>query len=98
MEIKRSELEKIKERFELVHDKLQIVKDTIVQDMSSIRDEIKQLETLIEADILATIKNEQKKHIDPKFCQHVNKKLDVHNNAETLVCTDCNLLLSFKQL
>jgi len=98
MEIKRSVLEGIRDRLEESKLDLQKVKDDVVFQIKHVSEDIKLLSTIIEQDILDTIKKEQKKHIDPKFCQHVNKKKDTHQNAETVTCTDCNQLLVFKQL
>ena len=98
MEIKRSVLEGIKDRLIETKLDLQKIKDDVVFQMKHIDKDINLLETMIEQDILDKIKKEQKKHIDPKFCQHVNKKVENHNNAEVVTCVDCNQLLVFKQL
>jgi hypothetical protein len=98
MEIKRSVLEGIRDRLEETKLDLQKIKDDVVFQMKHVSEDIKLLSTMIEQDILDTIKKAQKKHIDPKFCTHANKKVEVLNNAEVVTCVDCNQLLVFKQL
>lgn len=99
MKISRSSLTEMKERFEDRKEVLSNVLNAVQELISEVTKEIKELDTMIEQDILDTIKAQKpKKLIDPKFCQHANKKKEQHGNAETVKCTDCNLLLSFKQL
>lgn len=99
MEIKRSVLEDLKSEMLDRKDDMIKVAEGIKYQIDRIDRSIKRLDTMIEQDILDTIKAQKpKKLIDPKFCQHANKKKEQHGNAETVKCTDCNLLLSFKQL
>jgi len=94
MEIKREDLNALKERFEDRKEVLGNVLNAIQELMDEVATEISELDSLIQKDIVASIK----KTIDPRYCTHVNKKINTHNNAETVTCGDCNLLLSFKQL
>ncbi len=99
MEIKRSVLENLKSELLDQKDDLLKVLEGVKYQIDRVERHIKNLDTMIEQDILDTIKAQKpKKKIDPQFCQHVNKKKEQHGNAETVKCTDCNLLLSFKQL
>jgi RNA polymerase-binding transcription factor DksA len=96
MAIKRSELENIKHNLEDRKFDLQGIKDSIVELIKEYSEDIKRVEAMIDQDVLDTIKSTQSKLIDPKYCTHVNKKVSDHNNAETVTCSDCGLMLSFK--
>lgn len=98
MEILRTDLEALKERFEDRKEVLSNVLDAVKELMDEVTKEISELDTAIHNDIMQTIKKSAPKKIDPKFCTHVNKKVDTYGNAETVTCEDCDLLLSFKQL
>lgn len=94
MEIQREDLNALKERFEDRKEVLANVLEAVKELMAEVTTEISELDSLIQKDVM----NKIKKTIDPKYCTHVNKKINTHGNAETVTCDDCGLLLSFKQL
>jgi len=86
-------LEEIKKELHTIRDHYKTIKNKIdneIQGMDMV---------LININEFLDYNNENNvSKIDPSKCLHINKKISDNGHAETVLCADCGLMLSYKVL
>jgi len=86
-------LEDIKTELQEVYHKYGSIKTRIESEARGIKMMLNNIEEFIEYNNDNNISK-----ADPSKCLHINKKISDNGHAETVLCADCGLMLSYKVL
>ena len=84
-------LEDIKKELEDVYHKYSSIKTQIESESRGIQTMLNNIDEFLEEN-----NDINKSKLEPSQCLHINKKISDNGHAETVICADCGLMLSYK--